>query len=76
MRSYFVFVRVVNDREVFAIGEGVLPQGVRQIGCFASLEEACAQRDKKRREGLRVTLPLMTRPRTCKRSETTSYALA
>jgi hypothetical protein len=61
MRSFFVYVRVIDDVEHFAVGCGVLPVGVRQIGCFATLDEARGLRDRKRREALRVTLPLTTR---------------
>jgi hypothetical protein len=52
MKNFFVYMRKVGGRECFAIGEGQLPQGCKQIGCFATLDEARELRDRKRREGL------------------------
>ena len=75
MKSIFVYMRNVNGVERFAIGIGQLPPGCKQVGCFATLDEARELRDRKRREGLRVTRTPETQPRPCERSETASYAI-
>jgi hypothetical protein len=70
MHSFFVFTRVLADgREVIAVGCGVLPHGCRQVGCHKSLNAALAQRDRLRREGLRVTWTPTMRQRAPKRQE-------
>jgi hypothetical protein len=61
VKNYFVFMRLVNGVEHFAVGIGQLPQGCRQVGCHESLNAALAQRDRLRREGLRVTWATTTR---------------
>jgi hypothetical protein len=48
MRSVFVYARLIDGVEHFAIGEGVLPPGCKQVGCFGSLAEARAHRDRLR----------------------------
>ena len=74
MKSIFVYMRNVRGREVFAIGVGVLPQGCKQIGCFATLDEARDLRDRKRVEGLRVTWTRATRQRASSAQEMATYA--
>ena len=51
MKSVFVFARLIDGVEHFAIGIGQLPAGCKQVGCFATLDEAIAHRDRLRREG-------------------------
>jgi hypothetical protein len=63
LRSFFVFARNVDGREVFAIGEGVLPQGCRQLGCHESLSAALAHRDRLRLGQAMPTWMPATRPR-------------
>lgn len=48
MKSFFVFMRNVNGVERFSVGVGVLPQGVRQVGCFGTITEARELRDRLR----------------------------
>lgn len=74
MRSYFVYMRNVDGREIFAIGEGQLPQGCRQVGCHESLNAALAQHDRLRREAFHATRMPATRLRTHNRQETACYA--
>jgi hypothetical protein len=64
LRSYFVFTRLVDDREFVAVGQGKLPVGTKQVGCFASLDEAIAHRDRLRRgQASMPTWATATRPR-------------
>jgi hypothetical protein len=73
MLNYYVFCREVNGRNYFSVGESIVPTGTRQVGsAFRTLAEALhyrdRHRDRRRAEALRVTLPLTTQPRACKRS--------
>ncbi len=76
MKSVFVFARLIDGVEHFAIGIGQLPSGCKQVGCFQTIEEARAHRDRLRRGKVSVTRTTATQPRTCKRSEMASHAIA
>jgi len=51
VRNFFVYARLIDGVEHYAVGEGVLPPGCKQVACVATLAEAIAFRDRKKRDG-------------------------